>query len=159
MNATEKAVRELKLPAFHVRIEGHVHKTSDDERGWTMSLMRADIIATRMAQAGVSKHIIHAIPMGSTVPKGDPQANRRVEVYLQTSAQYAEWIKSTEGEEEIKRKRRVSLAAQQYSADSGSRKRRVRRASLSAIDATKKSSKSKVSLLNNGTSSAMLFRK
>jgi outer membrane protein OmpA-like peptidoglycan-associated protein len=148
VSALEAAVRDCKLPPFHLRIEGHVHATGKHDREWAMSLVRAEHIADRLFDAGVSRHIIHSVPMGATVPDPKGDDSRRVELYMLTNDQYQDWMKSEEGINEMKRKRRVSMtpvdlgqAVRQAQArsssgevvQSGRRLNRMRRVSCSVV--------------------------
>jgi len=83
----DEVVREEQLPILHVKIEGHVHKTQNVAKCWTLSKQRADIIVQCMLEADVPLEILHPIGLGGSQPIGAAADNRRIEIKLMTDSE------------------------------------------------------------------------
>jgi outer membrane protein OmpA-like peptidoglycan-associated protein len=82
LDAVADALREHG--AFAVRIEVHTDASGPSEARRTLTQRRADAIKAYLIERGVDATALHAVGMGSTVPRlaSDPYAasNRRIEV-------------------------------------------------------------------------------
>jgi len=82
LDAVAAALREQ--PAHAVRLEVHTDASGPPEARRTLTQRRADAIKAYLVEHGVDAAVLHAVGMGSSVPRPglDPYAaaNRRIEV-------------------------------------------------------------------------------
>merc|ERR1711865_1311040 len=97
----EQVMKTSHIPPMHIRIEGHVHKTKNAEKCIRLSKTRAATIMSRLVDSGVSKHILHPVGKGASMPLGDAKDNRRIEVILMGQADYQEWLVKRKPEEAV----------------------------------------------------------
>jgi outer membrane protein OmpA-like peptidoglycan-associated protein len=93
VKAIHDIVTAAKLPEVHLRIEGHVHKTKNIEKCWTLSGQRAEVICDHIVEGGTPMDILHPKGYGPSVPIGAATENRRVEIHVMTDEELANWGK------------------------------------------------------------------
>jgi outer membrane protein OmpA-like peptidoglycan-associated protein len=87
-----ETVVSANLPELHLRVEGHVFKTKNVEKGWALSQERANVISAQVVSGGTPKHILHPKGYGASRPIGTPRENRRVELHVMTQEEVAAWL-------------------------------------------------------------------
>jgi outer membrane protein OmpA-like peptidoglycan-associated protein len=93
-------VRELKMEKLHMRVEGHVHKTQDRSKCWTLSGDRAKIITEMLKLAGCPDGNVHPRGYGYSRPLGTPNTDRRVEVHIMGPEELRKFFSNEEEEED-----------------------------------------------------------
>jgi hypothetical protein len=74
------------LPPVHIRVEGHVHKTTNTQKCWSLSGERAKVIVLKMSQTGIPPALLHPKGFGASKPlsknETDKKRDRRVEIHV-----------------------------------------------------------------------------
>jgi outer membrane protein OmpA-like peptidoglycan-associated protein len=91
VKAIHDIVEAAKIPEVHLRIEGHVHKTKNIEKCWTLSAQRAEVICQHIVEGGTPMCILHPKGYGPSVPLGSATKDRRVEIHIMTDEELANW--------------------------------------------------------------------
>jgi len=83
IDTMDELLRKNKCPVIHLRIEGHVAKTKNEEKCWRLSQERAEKLVGVMLAADVPSEILHPVGMGASKPTSATKAeNRRVEIHI-----------------------------------------------------------------------------
>ena len=83
-----QVLSEYGLPMQDLSIEGHIHadpnKNSDEqqERQMRISMERAEAVVAAIVNHNVPMDKLHGKGFEGTRPKGTPEQNRRVEIYM-----------------------------------------------------------------------------
>jgi len=78
-----EVVETMGMKPLHLRVEGHVHKTSNLKKCWRLSKERAFVITEKICdENNYPLHTVHPQGFGPSRPLGDKKLDRRVEVHV-----------------------------------------------------------------------------